>query len=499
MPIRITGLNSGLDTEAIISALVSSYDYKTEKYKKAQTKLAWKQEAWKSLNTKIYSFYKSVGNLRLSNAYDLKTTISSDSSKVSVSAGSNAPNGTQKLNILQMAQAWSMTGGKLELQAGKAVTGGTTLKDLGYTNGEGKLKVTLGDGTSKEISVKGDMTVNEFVGQLREAGLNANFDENNGRLYINAKETGAGEVKIEGMDEAGKKALESLGLNDGKATVIKGQDAKIKLNGVEYTSSSNSFSINGLNITVQGVTGDGDENAVTLTTNTDTQAIYDKVKDFLTQYNSLINEMTALFNADSAKGYEPLSDEEKDQMSETEIEKWEEKIKDSLLRRDDSLEGVLNAMTSSMSQGIEIDGKTYYLSSFGINTLGFLDAPKNQQYAYHINGDEDDTATSGKEDKLMAAINSDPDTVVTFMQKLASNLYNAIDEKMKSTSLRSAYTVYNDKEMASEYSDYTNLIKKWEEKLKQQEDYYYQKFAAMETALSKLNSQTSSLGQLFGG
>ena len=210
--------------------------------------------------------------------------------------------------------------------------------------------------------------------------------------------------------------------------------------------------------------------------------------------------MASLYNAETAKGYEPLTDEEKEAMSEAEIEKWEQKIKDSLLRRDDSLESVLNAMTSSMSQGIEIGGKTHYLSSFGINTLGYLDAPKNQHYAYHINGDEDDLATSGKEDKLMAAINSDPDTVVTFMQKLATNLYNSIDEKMKATSLRSTYTVYNDKEMASEYSgDDTNLIKKWEEKLQKQEDYYYQRFAAMETALSKLNSQTSSLGQLFGG
>ncbi len=496
MPIRITGLNSGLDTEAIISALVSSYDYKTEKYKKAQTKLAWKQEAWKSLNTKIYSFYKSVGNLRLSTAYDIKSTISSDSTKVTVSAGSGAPNGTQKLNVLQIAQAGSLTGAKLV----DGTKGSTTLKDLGYDGSDAKFQVTV-NGKKKEISVNADTTVNEVVGKLKDAGLHANFDEANGRFYVSARNTGKeGDFKIEGLDENGKKALKSLGLDTANgANKIDGQNAKIKLNGVEYEGSSNSFSINGLNLTVQGVTGDGDENAVTITTNTDTQAIYDKIKDFLTQYNALVNEMASLYNAETAKGYEPLSDEEKEAMSEAEIEKWEQKIKDSLLRRDDSLESVLNAMTSSMSQGIEIDGKTYYLSSFGINTLGYLDAPKNQHYAYHINGDEDDLATSGKEDKLMAAINSDPDTVVTFMQKLATNLYNSIDEKMKATSLRSTYTVYNDKEMASEYSDYTDLIKKWEEKLQKQEDYYYQKFAAMETALSKLNSQTSSLSQLFGG
>ena len=67
----------------------------------------------------------------------------------------------------------------------------------------------------------------------------------------------------------------------------------------------------------------------------------------------------------------------------------------------------MNLMTNAMSQPVTIDGKKYYLSSFGIKTLGFLNAPENQQNAYHIDGDEDDTATSGNEDKLMAMINSD--------------------------------------------------------------------------------------------
>ena len=75
MPIRITGLNSGLDTEAIISALVSSYNYKTNKYKKAQTKLSWKQDAWKDLNTKLKNLQsKYIANMRFSDAYSKKTT-----------------------------------------------------------------------------------------------------------------------------------------------------------------------------------------------------------------------------------------------------------------------------------------------------------------------------------------------------------------------------------------------------------------------------------------
>lgn len=85
------------------------------------------------------------------------------------------------------------------------------------------------------------------------------------------------------------------------AKKIDGCDSKITLNGIEYIGSSNSFSINGLNITAQVVTGDGDANAISITTATDTQGIYDKIKDFLSQYNSLINEITSLYKQIPAK------------------------------------------------------------------------------------------------------------------------------------------------------------------------------------------------------
>ena len=101
---------------------------------------------------------------------------------------------------------------------------------------------------------------------------------------------------------------------------------------------------------------------------------------------------------------------------------WEAKVKDSLLRRDDSLESLISSMTTAMSKGYEVNGKTYYLTSFGISTLGYMNSAKNEQYAYHINGDEDDSATSGKEDKLLAAIKEDPDSVAGFMQQLCNRI-----------------------------------------------------------------------------
>ena len=288
--------------------------------------------------------------------------------------------------------------------------------------------------------------------------------------------------------------LQNKALFNSQVKKVAGQDSEIELNGVKYTGDSNSYSINGLTIEALAETGDS---AISITTSTDTQGVYDKVKDFLTEYNNIINEMTKLYNADSAGSYEPLTDDEKDQMSDKEIEKWETKIKDSLLRRDSTLGSVMTAMQTAMMSSVEIGRKKYSLSSFGISTLGFLNAAENEQNAYHIDGDEDDANTSGKTDKLMAAINDDPDTVMQFMQQLSTNLYSAIGDKMKSTDLSSAFTIYNDKQMKTEYTNYTKTIKEWEKKISDREDYYYNKFTQMESAMTKLNSTQSSISSYF--
>ena len=222
------------------------------------------------------------------------------------------------------------------------------------------------------------------------------------------------------------------------------------------------------------------------------------MKDFLTQYNEVINDLTASYNAASAKGYEPLTDEQKASMSDTEVEKWEDKIKASLLRRDGTLDGVINTMTNAMSKSYKVGDKTMSWSTFGVHTLGFLNSAENEQNAYHIDGDEDDTLTSGNADKLMAALTRDPDSVIDFMQQSVSGLYKGIDQKMKSTSMRSAYTVYNDKEMASEYSDYSDVIKQWTTRLTEMEDKYYKQFANMEKQLAALQSNSSSLTGMMG-
>lgn len=223
------------------------------------------------------------------------------------------------------------------------------------------------------------------------------------------------------------------------------------------------------------------------------------IKNFLKEYNKLINEMDSLYNADSSKGYEPLTEEEKEEMSEKEIEKWEEKIKDSLLRRDSTLDKVSSAMKSVMSQGINVNGETLYLSTFGIATLGYFNSAENEKSAYHIDGDPDDIATSGKADKLKTAIANDPDKVVDFFTNLSKNLYTKLGDLMKKTEYSSSFTLYDDVSMKKEYADYKDKIDKQEQRIKDYEDRYYKKFTAMETALAKLQSKESAISGLFGG
>ncbi len=278
------------------------------------------------------------------------------------------------------------------------------------------------------------------------------------------------------------------------AVKIDGDDSIIYLNGARYTSETNSYSINGITIEATAET----EEPVIITTNTDTEAIYNMVKDFFKSYNELVNGIDKSYNAAAAKDMMPLTDDEKEAMSESEIEKWEEKIKNSLLRRDDTLNSVSTMLKSAMQASFTINGKSYSLASFGIKTAGYFEAADNEKSAYHIDGDPDDSLTSGNTDKLKEAIANDPDAVVSFFTQLADKAYTKLGDKMKTSSISSAFKVYNDKSMQSDYEDYTEKIKDWEERIEKIEESYYKQFSAMEKALSQLQSSTSALTSMLG-
>lgn len=365
-----------------------------------------------------------------------------------------------------------------------------------------RLTLTVGQGASaKETSIEitADTKISELLNSLREGGVNASFDETNQRFFISSTGTGsAKEFKLEGTNDA----LASLGLdtnatyeNGSTATRIWAEDAQITLNGAEFTSDTNTFTINGLSITANALTTDG---PISITTDTDYDGIYDMIKDFITEYNDIMNEMTKLYNADSARKYTMLSDEEKEAMSDDEVEQWEGVIKDSLLRRDKDLYTVMQCMTGAINKGYDIGGETLYLVNFGVGTGSYFDTEKAERNALHIMGDSDDEKYSDEKNKLKEAIAADPDKVIELFTTMSKEMYGSLQKTMASTDYRSIYKVYDDKRMKTEYDDYTKKIKEAQKKLDAYEDKWYKKFSAMEVALSKLQSSQNSLASMLG-
>lgn len=274
------------------------------------------------------------------------------------------------------------------------------------------------------------------------------------------------------------------------ATINDATDAVIKFNGAEFTNSSNTFEANGITFNLKGVT----DGAVSVSVSSDVEGTYNRVKEMVKSYNELIEELNTLFNAKPAKGYEPLTSEQKEAMTEEEVKLWEEKIKGSLLRRDESISGLTRAMRSALSSTVTVNGKRYNLASFGIET-----GSDYKEYGkLHIRGDADDSLYADKKDKLKSALEEDPDLVADVLAEVMKNLYNTMNQKMSSSTLSSALTFYNDKIMKNTIQDYEDKIKSEEERVNDIEDRYYKQFSSMETMLAKINSKNTYLTQMMG-
>lgn len=430
----------------------------------------------KAANNAVTAYYKEEIKAGYESQYytdDTHTTVSDAGKAALVAAGTSQ----EKVD--------AMTEDDLKKSIDSLITKNVK-KDI--ANDEYKEKIT--DGVANGIAAASDPFLQK--GQdVRKADIVAtatNFKDTIGTVASSDTAlAGLGLSTVSGTAMAEGDAGNTVGM-----VVTEASDANITLNGATLASSGSTITVNGLTLNVLDMTA-GSE--VTVSVTKDTSGIYDTIKDFLSEYNALLKEMNTNYNAKSAKDYDVLTDEQKEAMSDDEVEKWEDKIKDSLLRRDDTLSALISSFRSNMSGTITAsDGKKYALSSIGISTS----ADYAEGGLLHIKGDEDDSEYSEDTNKLEELLNSDPDLVMEVFSGLASNLYDDLMNKMSRTSMSSALTFYNDKEMASQLSDYKENIAKWDKKLTQMEDRYYSQFTAMEKAMASLNSQSNSMANYFG-
>ena len=170
MAIRLSGMASGLDTDAIVKDLVKAYSTKKDKFVKQQTKTTWIMDSWKDVNTKVYGFYtNTLSNMRYSTNYNLRSATISNSNIAQVSASTGAVTSTQTLAVKQLATSGYLTGGKIEGNGAK-VTNSTKLSDLGITEGT----IMIND---RKIELKGDMSLASLTSQFKAGEVSANSDE----------------------------------------------------------------------------------------------------------------------------------------------------------------------------------------------------------------------------------------------------------------------------------------------------------------------------------
>lgn len=526
MTIRMSGLISNMDTDTVVEQLMSAHSLKKTKIENKITKNQWTQEKWKELNTKIYALYTgSLSKIKTQGNYKTKMVSSSDESKLTATAASTVTSGMHSVSVNQLASSQYYTGGKIEEYTDdegnkKSVTNSTKLATIGFDAGD---TITIKSGAKENgvtLEIQEDTTVDSFLAACKKAGVNASYDSVQKRIFLGSADSGQEnyfELTMEGNsveEKLGKLGLSEIEFkkddtgeiivdSDGNkvfdlahklpvdANFSKAQDSLITYNGTEIQNASNSVSINGLNLELSAVT----TSPANLTVKSDTNAAYNMIKDFVKEYNTLLEEMNTLYNADSARSYDPLTDEEKEAMTDDQIEKWETKIKDSLLRKDTTLNGVLSAMKDSISGSVlnPSDGKNYSLASFGIATTGYTEKGK-----LHIYGDGEDATVASESDKLMKALEENPDAVIHTITTLADKLYTNLSSKMKTSSLSSALTIYNDKELSKQQTKYKEDLKKMEDKLKDMEDRYYSQFTAMEKAMASLTAQQNSLASMLG-
>jgi len=531
---RITGLATGMDTEAIIEQLMNANKAPLTELEKEQTTIEWQREALLDINSKFLAFRNESLDMKLQGTYKSYTATSSDSSIVSASANTDAKEGAYKVSVRQLATQATISGNTLpqtiygenpiDLTAtdftGKEfnVTYNGETKTIKFEDGEGEynktrslrdalqakldeafglnqiqvsvqgsktsamvsftssttlnLPVTLTsssddenkdflktagilEGTSTEfdktqtlgslltdtsftdgkvdITVNGrtftfskDDTINSVFATINndtEADVNIRFSNTQKRVIVNRDSYGAGrELDVGGCDEFWEKL--GINMNDeefvannkvyGKNAIFDvaapdGESAK------EVEIASNNFVYDGVSMTfsetskIIGEDADGKPiyETTTIDVSKNVDEIYDKIKSFVDSYNEMLGTLNKYYKEEKS-GYDPLTDEERESLSEKQEEQWEEKAKQGILRRDTTLQSAISSMRNAVTSIVD-NSSISSLFQIGISTVTY---------------DAKNTQNNGKltidEEKLKQAIKEDIDGVTNLFANTAS-------------------------------------------------------------------------------
>lgn len=558
-----TGLASGLDTAQLVKDLMKAERARVDKLYQQKKLIQWRQELYHEMNKNFANFIldtkKEFGltqttstgvilNKSVSSLNWVKKATASSTAYADVEARADAVQGSYEVTVTSVAKGVTFaskeslgTLADLKTQFG---LGDSDVIEFTIANKDGNpehshtFTYSGADLTSKTIQdvVKDINTISDE----KNLGVKAIYDATNSRFFLQTKATGAanGFKVIENAGSgnvinfmtgtSGGEPINKLKLVLENDTTYSGADAVINFAGAEgITASSNNITVNGINFNVKAL------GTFTVDVTTDVDAVYNKIKTFVDKYNEMLDRVGTELSEKRYRDYLPLTDEQKEAMSEKEIELWEEKAKSGLLKGDMILERTVQTMRLGMYQEVAgVQGIYKQLTQIGISTQGYVSG-----------------SVGGKliidETKLKEAIAKDVDSVLELLFKepsdelkyksessmtgaeiaqkrnesgLVSRLYDNIVAGMKEIVYKAGagdnaelYRKVNSSIMIDFVVKYSSIslldkeelqfakkIDEMNEYLTRTEERYWKKFTALEKALSRMNAQSAWLAQQFG-
>ena len=544
MAIQMGGLSSGLDTTAIVKELMAAESTRVQSLEQDKKLLELKKEAYAEVNDAYAGFVSemrdlfevggtlsSYGYLRPGSTSSLSWMYgaTSSSSAANVSASSSAKAGRYELEIVQLADSFKAASSQ-NVSVNK--NGTTVAESLGISE-DTMIDFTITNKNGESVSIQqtaGSLSLDELASKLNELeGVSVQYDKNIDRFFFTVDETGAENgITITDNTLGGDGLLNALHIGS-KGTAVtsgtyNGKNAIVNFNGaggIEF--SSNNFTIQGININLKA---ENPGQKIEINVDVDVDKIYDKLTKFVDSYNELVDTISSKLSETFYKDYPPLTDEQRKELTESEIKLWEEKSNSGLIRNDDIIQRVQGSLRDAITAPITLaDGRKVSLSDIGITTKNYFEGGKNG-------------ALTIDKDKLKSSLQKDPQlfqdifftspsdaslglpnsslTADERKSKYAqSGLFNRItdaisdgigdivkrgglvDDGNKYRAISSSILVSFTKMGSVSYldsllTDKIERISQMNKKLEKIENRYWKQFSAMESALSTLQSQQST-------
>jgi len=497
---RVGGLASGMDTDSLVKQLMQAQKIPLDKLTQKKVFTEWQQESFRDFNLSLSSLRTSASNLRLQSSFNAYSATS-NSSTVNVTTTANAVSGSYKVEVLSVASSAKLHSATEIVKADGNVAKST---DLIGAAAAGTIKINGSTGPAVEVQVTADMSYADVAKKIQDstAGklpeLRVSFDDTTSRFFISTKGLGENQAfSMDFTDAAGapNSALANQIVNNGGTTALAtgATNGSVKLDGIVIEGlTTNKTTVNGLTLNLVQV---GPETTVTVQSNPEKPLAM--IKEFVEKYNETIADIEKQLVEKRYPNFQPLSDEQKKDMSEKEIELWEEKARSGLVRNDPTLKNAMQELRRAFMDPVEgiAAGNINLLSQIGINTGNYMEGGK-----LFID-----------EDKLNAAFTNKPDEVMQLFTYKDANgngfgigdrVYKELNDVVKnlSTQAGSPSSSVDNSTLSKKIKQMNDEISRWQDRLTGIEDRYWRQFTAMEKALSQMNSQSTWMQQnMFGG